>query len=85
MKLFSLLTWVTQFGLSVLLPVCLFLMLGNWLQETFAWGIWITILCGVLGVLTSIRTAGLCFRSLKKDADAVGSDEDKPPAFNEHD
>ena len=39
MKYLSLLVWVTQFGFSVLFPVCFFLMIAFWLQQKFALGI----------------------------------------------
>ena len=57
MKYLSLLVWVTQFGFSVLFPVCFFLMIAFWLQQKFALGIWIVAVLGVLGLLTSFSTA----------------------------
>lgn len=84
MKYWSLLVWVTQFGFSVLFPVCAFLLLGSWLQSSYGLGQWIMILCGILGVLTSIRTAGTCIRSLRKEAEQAGEREEAPVSFNEH-
>lgn len=84
MKTLSLLLWVTQFGLSVLFPLCFFLLLSVWLQRKYQLGMWIVILFGILGLLTSISTAKSCIRSLVKDADEA-SDSKKPPiAFNDH-
>ena len=84
MKLWSLLVWVTQFGFSVLFPVCFFLLLGSWLQNAYGWGQWILVLCGVLGVLTTIRTVSSCIRSLRKEAERASDGKETPVAFNEH-
>ena len=85
MKRLSLLLWVTQFGLSVLFPLCFFLITAVWLQKRFQLGSWIIIVLGILGFLTSISTARSCIRSMLKDADEA-SDSPKPPlSFNDHD
>ena len=85
MKMISLLLWVTQFGLSVLFPLCFFLLISVWLQRRFDLGSWIIVLLGILGLLTSISTAKSCIRSLLRDAEDA-SDSKKPPlAFNDHD
>ena len=85
MKLLSLLLWVTQFGLSVLFPLCFFLLLAVWLQSRFELGLWIVAALGLLGLLTSISTARSCIRSLRKDAEAAGDQKKPPIAFNDHD
>lgn len=84
MKILSLLLWVTQFGFSILFPLCFFLWLGVWLQMKFVWGMWIVILCGVLGFFTSVSTAKSCLRSLRKAAEEASSQKEPPLAFNDH-
>lgn len=84
-KLLSLLLWVTQFGLSVLFPLCFFLLLAVWLQNRFGLGMWIVALLGIVGLLTSLRTARACIRALRKDADAAGVQKQPPTAFGDHD
>ena len=84
MKYLSLLVWVTQFGFSVLFPVCFFLMIAFWLQQKFALGIWIVAVLGVLGLLTSFSTAKSCLRSLLKEMYRASDQKDPPPAFNDH-
>jgi len=84
MKFWTLLIWVTQFGLSVIFPVCFFLLLASWLQNVYELGSWVMILCGVLGVLTSVSTARSCIRSLRKDTDRAADSEKTPLAFNDH-
>ena len=59
MKFLNLLMWVGQFGFSVIFPTVFFLILAVWLQNKFGLGLWIVVLFGILGVLTSISTA-LC-------------------------
>ena len=71
MKYLSLLTWVGQFGFSCLFPTCLFLRLGVYLQNRFALGVWIVILLGIIGFLTSISTARACLQSMRKEIDRI--------------
>ena len=85
MKRLTLLVWVTQFGLSALFPVCAFLLLGSWLQNTWQLGMWVMIVCGVVGFLTSISTVRSCIWAMRRDADGAASDQEPPLAFNEHD
>ena len=84
MKLISLLTWVGQFGLSIIFPTLFFLLLAVWLQSKFGLGMWIVVVLGILGVLTSINTTRSCLRSLQKAAEEAGSSEEPPMAFNDH-
>lgn len=84
MKALSLILWVTQFGLSVLFPVCLFLYLGYWLQTRFGLGLWVMALCGIIGFMTSISTAKSCMHSLLKARDEASSSEKPPVSFNDH-
>ena len=72
MKYLSLLTWVGQFGFSCLFPTCVFLMLGVYLQYRFGFGVWIVIVLGIIGFLTSIRTAKACLKSMCKEIDRIG-------------
>ena len=87
MKQISLLLWVTQFGFSILFPVCFFLVAGTWLQDRFDLGPWILVVCGVIGLLTSVSTTRSCIRAMRKEADAQKKESDQVPpvAFNDHD
>jgi len=73
MKYLSLLTWVGQFGFSCLFPTCVFLLLGVYLQERFSLGVWVVIVLGIIGFLTSISTARLCLQSMRKEIDRISS------------
>lgn len=85
-KFFSLILWVTQFGLSVLFPICAFLLLGVWLQQKLDWSMWTLLPFGLLGLLISVSTAKSCIRSLRRDAEEASGEKKKvqPLSFNEH-
>lgn len=84
MKTLSLLLWVTQFGLSVLFPLCFFLLSGAWLQRQYGFGMWIMGVSGVLGLLTTISTTRSCLRSLRRDAEEASGGKEPPVSFNRH-
>ena len=85
MKFFSLLTWVTQFGFSILFPLCLFLIIAVWLQEQLGLGAWIVLLFGLIGLLTSFSTAKSCLKTILKGVERSSSKKQPPTAFNDHD
>ena len=84
MKLLNLLMWVGQFGFSVIFPTLFFLLLAVWLQSRFNLGMWVLILLGILGVLTSISTTRACLHSLRKAAEEVSGETPRPVSFNDH-
>lgn len=85
MKIWSLLVWVTQFGFSIVFPLCISLLFAAWLRSTYDWGVWITILLGTVGLLTTVATVRSCLCALRKEANRAGSDKIPPTAYNEHD
>jgi len=84
MKILNLLMWVGQFGFSVIFPTVFFLFVAVWLQNKFDLGMWILIVFGVLGVLTSISTTKSCLRSLRKAAEEASGEKQLPISFNDH-
>jgi len=84
MKILSLLLWVTQFGFSILFPLCFFLLLANWLQTRFGLGMWVTVVFGIIGLMTTVSTVRSCLHSLKKAAEEASDRKEPPIAFNEH-
>lgn len=84
MKILNLLMWVGQFGFSIIFPALFFLLLASWLQTKFGLGLWIMVVFGVLGVLTSISTTKSCLRSMRKAAEEVSGKNDPPVSFNNH-
>ena len=83
MKNINLLVFVTQLGLSVVVPLGGFILLAMWLKNQFAWGNWVIIAGIVVGVLCAAE--GL--RSTLKAMSMMAKDkEEQPPvAFNDHD
>ncbi|MBQ8797396.1 MAG: AtpZ/AtpI family protein [Oscillospiraceae bacterium] len=84
MKDLSLLTWLTQLGLSVALPPVALILLAVWLRNRFGWGNWILwvgiilgIYCGVTGFISSMRTLSRLTKEKRQDKPVV--------SFNEHD
>ena len=84
MKFLSLLMWVGQFGLSIVFPTLFFLLLGVWLQARFGLGLWIVVLLGFAGVLTSVQTARSSLRSLRTAAEEAADSKEPPICFNDH-
>lgn len=84
MKILNLLMWVGQFGFSIIFPTLFFLLLAVWLQQKFRLGLWIVVVLGVLGVLTSVSTTKSCLRSMRKAAEEVSGTDEPPISFNDH-
>ena len=75
MKYLSLLIWVGQFGFSCIFPICVFLMLGIYLQDRFGLGVWVVIVLGIIGFFTSISTARSCLKSMRKEIDRISKNQ----------
>jgi len=84
MKILNLLLWVTQFGFSILFPTCFFLLLAIWLQNKFELGMWIVVVLGIFGLLTTVSTVKSCLKSLLKAAEEASDRKEPPIAFNDH-
>lgn len=84
MKILNLLLWVGQFGFSILFPTVFFLLVGVWLQNRFTLGIWVVLLCGILGLMTTVSTVKACLHSLQKAAEEASGEKMRPVSFNDH-
>ena len=84
MKFISLLMWVGQFGFSAIFPTVFFLMIAVWLQSKFGLGMWIVVVLGILGVLTSVSSARTCLRSMRKADEEAAGKKNHPVSFNDH-
>ena len=74
--------WLTQFGLSVVSPLVLSILLCVWLRDRFSVGGWIFIPGIVVGLTGSV--SGL-WRSLKAMQQDGGGDDNKGGiSFNDH-
>ena len=82
MKEMNLLVWLTQLGLSLVIPLGSFIFLGFWLHHSIGWGRWVLILGIALGILTGVRSLWDALKIMTK------MDASKPPEkiqqFNDH-
>jgi hypothetical protein len=85
MKDLHLITWLTQLGMSVAVPLAGFVLLAVWLREELGWGIWVIWVGIVLGLVCAvdglIRSLKILDRMGKKDK----ASEPPSVAFNDHD
>ena len=84
MKFISLLMWVGQFGLSAIFPTVCFLLAAVWLRSRFGLCMWIVVVFGILGILTSVSSARSCLRSMRKAAEEAAGKKQHPVSFNDH-
>ncbi len=66
MKELTLLTWLTQLGLSVALPLAGFVWLAVWLKQRYALGNWVTILGIAIGLYCAIHNGIQSLKALNK-------------------
>ncbi len=82
MKDVKLLVWLSQLGLSALLPPAACVLLSLWLKNQFSWGNWVVVVGAVVGIIAGVRG----FLAILKTADTMQPREKDPPVyFNEHD
>ncbi len=84
MKNLSMIVWITQLGLSVVLPLAGFVLLAVWLHNAHGWGAWVIwagivlgVVCAVEGLRSSLKAMAL----LAKEK----PDKQPPVSFNDHD
>lgn len=85
MKEFALIVWMTQAGLSVVLPPVGFTLLAMWLRDLFGWRnwvIWIGVVFGVVGAVNGLRDA---MKTLERLSRKDKKDPPPPVSFNDHD
>ena len=84
MKDVNLLAWLTQLGLSVALPLALFLGGAVWLHNSrdwVTWIIWIGLRGGISSAVSGFRQSLRAMERMSRDR----KKQDPPPlSFNEH-
>ena len=89
MRELTLLTWLTQLGLSVALPLAGFVWLGVWLQTKYNLGKWVVVVGGVLGLYVAIYNGIHCLKDLNKLQKKWNAKDKKKPSeaifYNDHD
>lgn len=84
MKEWGLLIWLPQFGISVVSPLIVFIVLAVWLHEHWGWGSWVIW----VGILFGLITAAFGVRDTIKAMNLVKKKQDNSPptiSFNSHD
>ncbi len=85
MKDASLLVWLGQLGLSVVVPPVGFILLAVWLHKEQGWGVWVLWVGVILGVTMAVDGLRSSLKTLKRLTDAKNRDEDPPAvSFNDH-
>ena len=78
------LVWMTQLGLSFVLPLTGFLFLGLWLHRSLGWGEW-TVWAGlILGISSAVSSLRSSLQAMNRMSDAPKKKETPPVSFNEH-
>lgn len=79
------LVWLTQFGLSIVVPLVVSILLAVWLRQHFSLGGWVVVagvFVGLFGAVSGLVTA---LRAMDRQAGEKEDRHKKPPVyFNEH-
>ena len=83
MKDLSLLVWLTQLGLSVVLPLAGFVLLALWLRDGCSWGNWVIWVGVGLGIVCAIDGFRVSLKAMERLSE--NKKKDPPPvSFNDH-
>ena len=85
MKELTLLTWLTQLGLSVALPLAGFIFLALWLKNQFGWGGWALWAGIILGVIFAVDGLRQSLKLLTQLTQKKPGDTSPPVSYNDHD
>ena len=87
MKLVRTVTLLGQFGFTFITPPVVMGLLGWWLQDRFGLGVWVMLICLLLGLMTSFAGALRFYRrvmlQIGKRAETEAPTE-KPVVFYRH-
>ena len=83
MKDLNLLVWLSQLGLTVVVPPVGFILLGVWLRNRFAWGNWVIWVAVVLGTYCAITGLVSTLKALSRMTGE--KKQEKKIVFNDHD
>ena len=84
MKDLSLLTWLTQLGLTVALPLGGLIWLAVWLRDSCGWGSWV-IFAGIgLGLYSAFEGLRASVRAMQLITRKKKDEQPPPIAFNDH-
>lgn len=83
MKNVNLLVWLTQLGLSVAIPLAVFLGGAVWLHRARGWGVWIVWVGLAVGVSSAVSGFRQSLRAMERMSRDRGN-QPPPVSFNEH-
>lgn len=79
------LVWLTQFGLSVVLPPVVFLLGAVWLRKQFGLGGWVILVGFALGMVAAIGSLRSSLKAIERQGRAPKKKQEPPPiSFNQH-
>lgn len=84
MKDGNLLIWLTQLGLSVAVPLAVFLGGAVWLHRSRGWGTWIIWVGLLLGLSSAISGFRQSLRAMEQMSRERKKKDPPPISFNEH-
>ena len=85
MKNLNMIIWLTQLGLSVAMPLVIFIWGAVWLMERFDLGLWV-LFCGiVLGFYCAIDGLRVSLKAMERMAKDKKDKAPPPVSFNDHD
>ena len=82
MKNLRLITWFMQFGLSVVTPLVLCILVSVWIRNRYNTGGWVILIGILLGIGSAVCGLIDSMRTMKRLAET--EDRDAPVSFNEH-
>lgn len=85
MKDLKLIVWLTQLGLSVVVPFAGFILLALWLQDQFDLGDWVRWVGIALGVISAVDGFVSSIKLMSRMSKEKKEPETPPVSFNEHD
>ncbi len=85
MKDISLLTWVTQLGLSVAVPLAGFVVLAVWIRDHLSLGNWVLWLGIGLGILSAINGFVQSLKAMSRMSAEKKQNKDLPISYHDHD
>ncbi len=85
MKDLGLLTWLTQLGMSVAVPLAGFILLAVWLRERFGWGVWVIWAGILLGGYCAFQGLRASLRTMDRFARDKSDEHPNHISFHDHD
>ena len=67
--------WLTQFGLNMVSPIILALLLASWLKNKFGFGSWVVFLAVVFGVGAAFTSMFSFIKTVRRESG--GKNDDK--------